>query len=502
MIFTRRTDHASLPAINGCHLRRVSAPVLATPDAGQLGRCRAWGVAGTMCVAVGGLGAGAGPAEGPLARPDLPVDLFTAGVAVAYFGLVLLVAAWWRLGRLVRQRPPRPEELLTTLLMWAAPLLLAPPVFSRDVYSYLAQGAMVGAGLDVYRDGPAALGGPFAAEVPAIWQHTATPYGPAFLLLATAVATLVGGHVTLGVLLMRLVALTGVTLLARSLPPLARRCGVAPAAALWLAALNPLVLLHLVGGAHNDAVLVGLLAAGLAAAAAGRPALGAVAVTLAALVKVPAAVGLAGVALIWASSAAGRWPRLRALAGTALVAVGTAVGVTWVAGTGFGWVGALRTPVTTDSWSLTSALGRATETWLAALDASLGTAPVTGWRLAGMCAAVAAALLVWHRRRAVGPVEGVGLVLGGVVVFGPAVRPWYLLWAVVPLAAAAPHGRAGRLAAATSAVLALVVLPDGFAPHPGTLGFAVVGGCLAVALLVMTAFATQPDDDLAAGLAS
>ena len=61
-------------------------------------------------------------------------------------------------------------------------------MFSRDVYSYLAQGAMVGAGLDVYQHGPATLGGPLAAEVPAIWQHTTTSYGPVFLMLATAVA--------------------------------------------------------------------------------------------------------------------------------------------------------------------------------------------------------------------------------------------------------------------------------------------------------------------------
>ncbi|MGW7333444.1 ATP-binding cassette domain-containing protein, partial [Streptomyces sp. NPDC054840] len=33
--------------------------------------------------------------------------------------------------------------------VWASPLLLAPPLFSRDVYSYLAQGAMVDAHMDV-----------------------------------------------------------------------------------------------------------------------------------------------------------------------------------------------------------------------------------------------------------------------------------------------------------------------------------------------------------------
>jgi alpha-1,6-mannosyltransferase len=71
---------------------------------------------------------------------------------------------------------------------------------------------------------------------------------------------------------------------------------------------------------------------------------------------------------------------------------------------------------------------------------------------------------------------------------------------VVPLAASAPHGPAARFAAAACAVLALVVLPDGFAPNAGTLGFAVLGGCLAVALLVLTAFAAL-DDDLAPGLA-
>ena len=44
---------------------------------------------------------------------------------------------------------------------------------------------------------------------------------------------------------------------------LARRCGVIPQAAVWLGVLNPLTILHLVGGIHNEAILLGLLLVGV-----------------------------------------------------------------------------------------------------------------------------------------------------------------------------------------------------------------------------------------------
>ena len=48
-----------------------------------------------------------------------------------------------------------------------------------------------------------------------------------------------------------------------ALPRLARRFGVQPATALWLGALNPLLIFHFVAGAHNDALAIGLMLAGL-----------------------------------------------------------------------------------------------------------------------------------------------------------------------------------------------------------------------------------------------
>ena len=75
------------------------------------------------------------------------------------------------------------------------------------------------------------------------------------------------------------------------------RLAPVPGRALWLGVANPLVLVHLVSGGHNDALMVGLLVAGLAVAP--RALLPAAAlVTLAALVKVPALAGLAFLPLL------------------------------------------------------------------------------------------------------------------------------------------------------------------------------------------------------------
>jgi hypothetical protein len=69
----------------------------------------------------------------------------------------------------------------------------------------------------------------------------------------------------------RKVTVAGLALLAGAVPVLARSTGVRPSAATWLAVLNPLVLINLIGGAHNNALMVGLLAAGPAVAIRHHP---------------------------------------------------------------------------------------------------------------------------------------------------------------------------------------------------------------------------------------
>ncbi|MFE0472922.1 polyprenol phosphomannose-dependent alpha 1,6 mannosyltransferase MptB [Streptomyces sp. NPDC058947] len=443
----------------------------------DLRRCQILGLAGTACLALGGETAGALPVRDLLHPASARAAL---GLVGAYFGVVLLIAAWVLLGRLVRgPRPPAPRVLLLVLAAWAAPLLLAPPLFSRDVYSYLAQGAMVEAHMDVYAHGPSRLGGPLADEVAPLWRHTGAPYGPVFLAVAAALSGLTRGELPAGLLGMRLVALAGVALMAAALPRLARHSGADPSAALWLGALNPLVLLHLVAGAHNDAVMLGLLGIGLVAALGRWPVLGAVLVTLAALVKAPAVLGLAAVVVL--QIRAGRRP-VRALAATAVAAAGTTVAATAFAGTGYGWIGALNTPVSPQNWALTTLLGRATRTFLEHLGSDLAPLAIPVWHALGIVAAVVAIAVIWLRLRP-RPVYALGLSLATVAALGPAIRPWYALWGLFLIAAAAPSGSVRHRMAAVTGVLALGVLPSGGPADTGQLLLAVSGGALAVVVL-------------------
>ncbi|MFI1368763.1 polyprenol phosphomannose-dependent alpha 1,6 mannosyltransferase MptB [Streptomyces griseochromogenes] len=451
----------------------------------DLRRCQVLGLAGTAFLALGGETAGALPVQDLFAPASVQAALGLVGV---YFGVVLLIAAWVLLGRLVRgAHPPTPRSLLLVLAVWATPLLLAPPLFSRDVYSYLAQGAMVDAHMDVYTHGPAQLGGPLADEVAPVWQHTAAPYGPAFLALASVLSGLTRGQLPAGLLGMRLVALFGVALMAAALPRLARHSGADPAAALWLGALNPLVLLHLVAGAHNDAIMLGLLGLGLVAALGRWPLLGAVLVTLAALVKAPAALGLLAVVVLHVRS--GRRP-LRATVTTAAASAVTTVAATALAGTGYGWIRALDTPVSPHNWALTSLLGRATGALLDHLGSDLAPLAVPAWHVLGLTATAAAVLLIWLRLRP-RPVYALGLSLLVVAVFGPAIRPWYILWGLFLIAAAAPSTSVRHRVAALAGVLALAVLPSGGSADVGQLVLAVCGGVLGVVVLWQAHLAAQ-----------
>src|SRR5579884_1366742 len=85
-------------------------------------------------------------------------DLFLGLVAV-YGGLLLLMRVWYGLIRTLSQVPGVPvRKLVAVAALWVVPLLLAPPLFSRDVYSYAAQGEMMSHHISPYHYGPGVLG--------------------------------------------------------------------------------------------------------------------------------------------------------------------------------------------------------------------------------------------------------------------------------------------------------------------------------------------------------
>ena len=377
-------------------------------------RLLAAGTLGSALVAAGGWGSGALP-------PGW--SGFALGTPLVVLGVLLLSAAWWRLR----------DAGWTAVLCWGAPLLLAPPMLSRDAYAYVGQAALVVRGLDPYEVGPGALSGPLVEGVDDVWRDTPSPYGPLWLGLASLVVRV--DRLLPALLGMRLLAVLGLLLAGWALHRLGGD------RALWLGVANPLVLLHLVAGAHNEALMLGLMCAGLAV---GSLPLAAVLVTLGALVKLPALAALPFLVM-----AAPGWPaRLRAGLVALACAAATAVAVSLGTGLGWGWLTTLDAGRARLSlFSLTTGLG----TLLHALDAVLLLGLLLG-------AGVAAALLL--RTPSLGPVRALGLALLAVALLLPVVQPWYVLWGLLPLAAVAGP----RLAAAVGAgclVLALLVWPSG-----------------------------------------
>jgi alpha-1,6-mannosyltransferase len=448
------------------------------------------GLAGSIALALGGCAAGALPANDPFAHVPVIQQLRETpaiALAVAYAGLALLVVAWLFLGRLVNAPGgPSRRSLLLTLGVWALPLCLAPPMFSRDVYSYAAQGWLVQQGASPYFWGPAAVPGPFLQDVGNDWWHTPAPYGPVFLVIARFVVTLGGGHVVPSVLGLRLVALVGVALLVRYVPRLAVRCGVAPNRALWLGVLNPLVLLHFVSGAHNDALMVGLLVAGLVLLLDRRPALGVAVFAVAMLVKAPAAVALAFAVPVWAGMLTGRARLLRAGLATAAVSAPVIAGLTWLTGLGYGWVSVMQTPGKVRNWlSATTLLGEAGGQLTKAVGlGDLTDRSISVFRGAGGLIAMIICLLLLARagqhRRGPAAVGALGVALVAMVVFSPVVQPWYLLWGFVLIAGSVATPGARRAVLIGSAGLAMLLMPKGGTIDVSAIVQAVLAG-LAVA---------------------
>ena len=379
-------------------------------------RLLAAGTVGSALVAVGGWGSGALPPGS---------SYWALGTPLVVLGVLLLGGAWWLLR----------THVVAASLLWGAPLLLAPPMFSRDVYAYAGQGLLVARGLDPYSVGPGALDGPLVEGVDDVWIDTPSPYGPLWLWLAGLVVRVTGESLLPALAGMRLMAVLGLAVAGWALHRLGGE------RALWLGIANPLVLLHLVAGAHNEALMLGLMLAGLAVTS--LPLAG-VLVTLGALVKLPAVAVLPFLVM----AVPGWGARARAAAVVGLAAGLTAVVVSVATGLGWGWL------TTLDA-------GRAR---LSLFSPATGLGVLLPWLEVGLAlgllaGAAVAAVLLW-RTPSLGAVRAAGWALLAVSLLLPVVQPWYVLWGVLPLAAVL-RGRQAAAVGALCLVLALLVWPSG-----------------------------------------
>ena len=359
-------------------------------------------------------------------------------IVLVFGGLVLLMRVWLRLAEVVHHHPGSPVKALRGILaLWSLPMIVAPPLFSRDVFSYAAQGQMTSFHLSPYIYGPSTLGSsPYVPPVDHLWANTPAPYGPFFLWLDGSITRLTGHHQLGTVVGLRLLEVLAVALLAVALPMLARAVGRDAGEALVLGALNPLVLLTLIGGAHNDALMAAVLVTGIGFAAQRHPMWGLFFVSCATAIKAPAALGLVYIAWTWRGPDV-RWrQKIRPFLMAGYVAGVTLLVFTLLAGFGFGWVRNLATPGTVRSWAApATGIGIGLSDLAHLFGASIPSSTfISVTRVVGLACALGLSLWLLLRADRRGWIRCLAVSLLLFVVLGPVVQPWYLVWGLVLLA--------------------------------------------------------------------
>jgi alpha-1,6-mannosyltransferase len=306
-----------------------------------------------------------------------------------------------------------------------------PPLLSHDVYSYVDYARLgVLHGLNPYVHPPAAVPAD-SAFVHVTWIDTSSAYGPLFTLVTYPLAWLPVGTAVYVLKAISAVAVLGIAVLVARLAP-AR--GIDPLRAAAFVALNPLVLVHVVGGPHNDALAILLMTLGIAGvlsareASAGAALVGAIAIKTSAAIAAPFA--LLGAATqpptgLKAAHMSAFRPIARLLAGAVLAAL--AIGV--VAYFAFGW-----------DWLNAFALAGENQGRTSHMSIPITTARLTGLdpdavRLAALTlyAALVIYLLAWTYRGG-DWLRATAWATTGLLLATAWLLPWYLLW---PLPAAA-----------------------------------------------------------------
>jgi alpha-1,6-mannosyltransferase len=394
---------AVLPAAEGSNLILATEP----PIAGA-GRSPDWLLGPLRC-------GGAGGADGPLGGP-----LFYAGLwlALLLYALVVIRAA------LIPRR-----LAIGAIVGLHAVFLLAPPLLSQDVFSYIAYARLgVEHDLNPYTHEPNDIPGDevfgYAGS-----KNAESVYGPLFTLLTYPLAPLSVAAALWTLKALAALASLGIAWLVWRT---AERLGRDPVPATAFVALNPLTLVHVVGGAHNEALVMLVAMAGVYLFVARRDLAGSALATLGAGVKATAALVVPFLVL------GARRGRETGSAAKALAAAGAAgLALALIALLAFG-TDAL------DGLSVLSSNQDRSSRWSFPYKTAQVLAAVFGGErtdytdvvralFAAACLAVVAWLLV-RTWRGEDPIRMAAWATFAVLVASAWLVPWYALW-LLPLAA-------------------------------------------------------------------
>ncbi|MGP5111994.1 polyprenol phosphomannose-dependent alpha 1,6 mannosyltransferase MptB [Corynebacterium casei] len=489
------------------------------------------GTVGALMIGLGGLGAGALPVVGNpfggLPFGQLMGRMLVTSSALVLIGVGLIVIAWVLMapmaGNQLRASSSTPRHSITrtqvwgTFFAWTLPIIATAPLFTQDIYSYIANGSIVVQGMDPYSAGPVQLLGAdndLARSVPFIWANSPSPYGPVALGIAGIISVITSDSIVAAVILHRVASILGVIAAGWAISRLAVRCRVAPSSALWLGILNPLSILHLIGGIHNESIMLGFALVGMELALRGIDKLqastslsmssawpawlliigGGVLISAAGMVKVTGFIGLGFAGMALARFFAQRlnlkpYLAISSAAGILLaVLLATIAAFTVLSGIGLGWITGQGGAVSIRSWlSVSTDVGVASGfmgMMLGLGDHTEAILSVT--RAVGIVVAAAfmVRMLFATFRGVMHPIGGLGVSTLVLVVLFPVVHPWYILWAIFPLAAWANRLFFRYAVIIYSAIMSFVVLPRGLGLPAGTVAQIYLTAAVSMAVLV------------------
>ncbi|WP_147305781.1 polyprenol phosphomannose-dependent alpha 1,6 mannosyltransferase MptB [Subtercola boreus] len=435
----------------------------------ELGSPLLLGLVGTLFIALGSLAVGwLGPGSNVRGWPiiqslrgnDLLVHISTFVVIGA--GL-LLVIAWLKLGSAMRRNPADAlKRVVVTSVVWALPLAVAVPLYSRDLFAYVGQGRLMAGGFNPYVDGISAIQGWFNIGVDPMWANAKTPYGPVYLAIEEATVTISGDSPIVAVALFRLIAIVSALAIAFYAYRLARMRQIDPGKVLWLVLASPVVMFNFVVAGHNDALMLALLIAGMYYALRRHPIIAILLVTASVGVKPIAVLALPIIGIIWAGqnrtlrSTVKYWVMTVVISGAVLGALGFALGI------GFGWVLTLATPGSVSHWYapvniLAIAVGGAFGAF--GLD---GEMPANIVKFVAIGAMVVVVAWVMLTKRTFDPLMRLALAFTATVILSPVIHPWYAAWCIILFAIVGiREGLATHLAVSASIFFACVSIAEG-----------------------------------------
>jgi hypothetical protein len=306
-------------------------------------------------------------------------------------------------------------------------VLVAPPLLSTDLFSYIAYGRLGGTyGINPYLYGPNVISfDPLYHLVGLQWQHTPTAYGPLFTALSYPLA---GLNIATSVFAYKGIAALSLLAVVVLVWHAAQLRGIDPIKAVALVGLNPVIVIYGVGGGHNDMLMLALLVAGIYVLLRQREGAGGAMIIAATAIKLTAGMLLPFAIAASAGRRVATSGRARIVAGAAIAAA--AFGILGLVMFGSGTLHLLGTLSTIQGEGgihsipgfILNALG------LTDLDPLVGSLLRVGYAI----------WLVWLMWRVwIGELDWItaaGWATVGLLISAGLLMPWYIAW-LIPLAA-------------------------------------------------------------------